>query len=298
MTILLTGATGTVGTGLSKRLMKEDLRVRVMTRSPEVSRFPEKVEVVRGEFSDPTSLRSAMKDISTLFLLNSVGPDELHQSMTAVNVARESMISNIVYLSVMDAEKFVNVPHFATKSAVERAIRSLGFSASFLRPNYFMQNDLKALSVLLKHSLYPMSIGACGLSMVDVRDIVDAAVIEVTRLERRERLGTIVSHNLVGPDVISADIATEIWSSALGKPIYYVGNDLAAAEEKMASNMPRSMAFDLCRMFEAFQSNGFIASTTDVEQFASLLGRHPRSYRCFVRDTLAGNYHCYSPRAQ
>jgi uncharacterized protein YbjT (DUF2867 family) len=133
-----------------------------------------------------------------------------------------------------------------------------------------------------------MAIGSHGVSMVDVRDIADAAAIELTRLECGERLGSIVSHNLVGSDVISADIATDIWSSELGKPIYYVGDDLTAAEEQMANGMPRSMAFDLCRMFEGFQTNGFVGSSNDVEQFSSLLGRPPRSYKSFVRETAAG----------
>lgn len=288
MTILVTGATGTIGARLSARLSMDGLSVRVMTRSPETSLFPKNVQVAKGDFSDLTSLRSAMEGVSTLFLLNAVRPDELHQGITAVNAAHEAGVRNIVYLSVMDAEKFVNVPHFAAKVAVERAIRSLGFSGAVLRPNYFMQNDLDALPVLVEHSVYPMVIGSRGVSMVDVRDIVDAAVIELTRLECGDRSGFIVSHNLVGADVVSADIATDIWSSELGKPIYYVGDDLKVAEDQLARGMPRSMAFDLCRMFEGFQTNGFIASSNDVEQFTSLLGRSPRRYRSFVQETLAG----------
>lgn len=53
----------------------------------------------------------------------------------------------------MDAEKFVTVPHVAAKVAVERAIRDLGFSGAVLRLNYFMQNDLDALSVPIEHSV-------------------------------------------------------------------------------------------------------------------------------------------------
>lgn len=287
MTILITGATGTVGAGLSARLANEGLSIRVMTRSPETSSFPKSIQVVKGDFADLASLRSAMEGVSTLFLLNAVRPDELHHGITAVNAAHQAGVRNIVYLSVMDAEKFVGVPHFAAKVAVERAIRDLGFSGAVLRPNYFMQNDLDALPVLIEHSVYPMVIGSRGISMVDVRDIVDAAAIELIRLERGSRAGSVETHKLVGADVITAEVATEIWSSELGKPIHYAGDDLTAAEEQMAKGMPQSIAFDLCRMFEVFQTNGFIASSNDVEQFTSLLGRSPRSYRSFVRETLA-----------
>ncbi|MBK6491101.1 MAG: NAD(P)H-binding protein [Sphingomonadales bacterium] len=61
MTILVTGATGAVGAGLSTRLSKEGLSVRVMTRSPETSPFPKDVQVAKGDFSDLTSLRSAVE---------------------------------------------------------------------------------------------------------------------------------------------------------------------------------------------------------------------------------------------
>lgn len=259
----------------------------MMTRSPDTARVPENVQVVKGDFSDLTSLRAAMDGISTLFLLNAVRPDELHQAITAVNAAHESGIRNIVYLSVMDAEKFANVPHFAAKVAAEYTIRSLGFSAAILRPNYFMQNDLDAVPVLIEHGVYPMVIGSRGVSMVDVRDIADAAVIELTRLERGERPGSVVSHNLVGADVVSAEMAAAIWSSALGRPIHYIGDDLARAEEQMSQGMPLSMAYDLCRMFEGFQTKGFAASSRDVEQFTNLLGRPPRRYRDLVRETVS-----------
>lgn len=288
MTILVTGATGTVGAGLINRLSDEGLSFRIMTRSPETARVPENVQVVKGDFSDLTSLRAAMDGISTLFLLNAVSPDELHQAITAVNAAHESGIRNVVYLSVMDAEKFANVPHFAAKVAAEHAIRSLSFSAAILRPNYFMQNDLDAVPVVIEHGVYPMVIGSRGVSMVDVRDIADAALIELARLERGERPGSVVSRNLVGADVVSADLAAAIWSSELGRPIHYVGDDLVRAEEQMSQAMPQSMAYDLCRMFEGFQTHGFAASSRDVEQFTSLLGRPPRSYRDLVRETVAG----------
>ena len=145
MTILLTGVTGTVGAFLSRRLSEEDLSVQAMTRSAETSRFPKNFQVVKGDFSELMSLRSAMEGVSTLFLLNAVRPDEFHQAITAANAANEAGVKSVVYLSVMNAEKFVNVSHFAAKVATERAIRSLGFSGTILRTNYFMQNDLNAL---------------------------------------------------------------------------------------------------------------------------------------------------------
>lgn len=90
MTVLITGAAGTVGAGLSARLANEGLRIRVMTLSPETSSFPKSIQVVKGDFADLASLRSAMDGVSTLLLLNAVRPDELHHGMTAVNAAHQA----------------------------------------------------------------------------------------------------------------------------------------------------------------------------------------------------------------
>jgi uncharacterized protein YbjT (DUF2867 family) len=48
----------------------------------------------------------------------------------------------MVYLSVIHADRFVNVPHFAVKFGAERMIEQMGFSATILRPAYFIDNDL------------------------------------------------------------------------------------------------------------------------------------------------------------
>lgn len=286
MTILVTGATGTIGSALVGSLAQSGVSARAMTRAPEKHRFPQGIEAVRGDMSDIQSVRSALSGVSTLFLLNAVGPEELHQALTTLSLAREAGVTRVVYLSVMDAEKFVDVPHFAAKAAVETAIKRLGFSATILRANYFMQNDIDALPAIVAHKVYPMVIGSRGLSMVDVRDIVDAAAIELLRLDNRECARAVTSFNLVGPDVITADLATTIWSHELNEPVVYVGDDLAAAEQRMARSMPLAIAYDLCLMFAGFQAHGFAASNADLERLTKLLGRPPRTYEDFVRESL------------
>src|SRR3546814_20926994 len=72
-----------------------------------------------------------------------------------------------------------NVPHFAGKFGVERMIERMGFSATILRPAYFMDNDLTIKDVVLGHGTYPMPIGDKGLAMIDGRDIGEIAAIEL-----------------------------------------------------------------------------------------------------------------------
>jgi uncharacterized protein YbjT (DUF2867 family) len=169
MTILVTGATGTVGSQLVAQLRARNADVRALLRDPGKAKLRAGVDVVQGEFLDVDAMRVALKGISTLFLLNAVVPDELTQALIALNLAREAGIERIVYFSVMHSDLYTNVPHFAGKHAVERMIEKMGLQATILRPAYFMQNDVRLKDAISGHEVYPMPIGDKGLAMVDAR---------------------------------------------------------------------------------------------------------------------------------
>ena len=103
MTLLVTGSTGLIGSNVVALLAAQGASVRALTRSPEKTRFPAGVEVVKGDFLDVASMRAAMAGVNTLFLLNTVAPDEVTQALIALNLAREAGIDRIVYLSYMDS---------------------------------------------------------------------------------------------------------------------------------------------------------------------------------------------------
>ena len=127
MTILVTGATGTVGRQVVEQLARRGADVRVLVRDPAKADFPAGVTAVKGDLLDVDSLRSAFSGVSTLFLLNAVVPDEFTQALIALNLAREAGVERLVYLSVIHSDVYVNVPHFAGKFGVERMIEQMGF---------------------------------------------------------------------------------------------------------------------------------------------------------------------------
>lgn len=284
MTILVTGATGTVGRHVVEQLVKHGADVRALVRDPAKADFPAGVTAVKGDLLDVDSLRAAFSGVSTLFLLNGVVPDEFTQALIALNLAREAGVERLVYLSVIHSDVYVNVPHFAGKFGVERMIEQMGFNATILRPAYFMNNELTIKDVVTGYGVYPMPIGSKGLAMIDARDIGEIAALELVRREKSGMPLPLVRINLVGPDTLTGAKAAAIWSEVLGRPIAYPGDDTAGFEQNLRQFMPSWMAFDMRLMTERFLTDGMIPEAGDVERLTKLLGRPLRSYRDFVAE--------------
>lgn len=282
MTILVTGATGNIGRQVVEHLVKRDADVRALVRDPSKVSFPAGVSVVQGDFLDVDSLRKAMSGVSTLFLLNAVVPDEFTQALVALNVARSAGIERIVYLSVIHADVYVNVPHFAGKFGVERMIEQMDFKATILRPAYFIQNDLMVEDIITGYGTYPMPIGAKGLAMIDARDIAEIAALELLRREQSAEPLALDRINLVGPQTLTGTDIAAIWSDVLARPINYSGDNTEGFEQNLKQFLPAWMAYDMRLMGERFFTDGMLPEAGDVERLTALLGRPLRPYRDFA----------------
>jgi len=245
MTILVTGATGRVGRHLVQQLVDRDAAVRVLVRDPAKADVPAGVEVAQGDLLDIDAVRRAFAGVRTLFLLNAVAGDEFTQALITLNIAREMGVERVVYLSVIHADRFVNVPHFAVKSGAERMIEQMGFSATILRPAYFIDNELMIKDVILNYGVYPMPIGGKGVAMVDARDIAEVAAVELIRRDQSVEKLPVEIINLVGPDTLTGADVAAIWSDVLARPIAYGGDDPTGFEQNLANIMPRWMAYEM-----------------------------------------------------
>jgi len=281
MTILVTGGTGNVGGAVVKELLKRGAKVRVLARKqPEEGRLPAVVEVAIGDLLDPVSVQKALDGADKLYLLNAVTPDELTQGLIAYDLAKRLKLKHIVYHSVFRVERFKDVPHFASKLAIENAVREFDVPFTVIRPNYFFQNDAALRDPLTKAGIYPMPLGRVGISAVDIRDIAEAAAITLTSEGHYGK-----TYNLNGPEVLSGTKMASIWSRLLGKEIRYSGDDMDAFEEQMRKRAPSWSAFDIRMMFQGYLERGFVAEAGDVETLTDLLGHPPRGYEDFARET-------------
>jgi uncharacterized protein YbjT (DUF2867 family) len=282
MTILVTGATGRVGRNVVEQLTKRGASVRVLTRDPAKAEFAAGVEVVKGDLLDIDALRAALSGVSTLFLLNAVTGDEFTQAIVTLNVARAMGVDHVVYLSVFEADRAVNVPHFAVKFGAERMLQSMGFNATILRPTYFIDNEVMIKDVITNYNVYPMPIGSKGVAMVDARDIAEVAAIELIRRDQASGKLPIETINLVGPDTLTGSDLAAIWTDVLGRPVVYGGDDPSGFEANMASFMPKWMAYEMRLMAERYVSDGMIPDEGDRERLTAILGRPLHTYADFA----------------
>jgi uncharacterized protein YbjT (DUF2867 family) len=281
MKVLVTGGTGNVGGAVVTELLKRGAEVRVLARKqPDAAKVPAGAEVAIGDLLDPVSVEEAVDGVDKLFLLNAVVTDELTQALIAYGIAKRAGLKHVTYLSVFKVEQFRDVPHFASKLAVEGALREFGVPYTILRPGYYIQNDESLKGALTGPGIYPMPIGDAGIAAVDTRDIAEAAAISLTEQGHEGK-----TYDLVGPTLISGPENAAIWSRLLGKEIKYTGHNFDQWELQMRKSMPNWSAYDLRMMFQGYFDRGFVSTETEVTRISTLLGHAPRSYEAFAAET-------------
>lgn len=281
MSTLVIGGTGTVGSAVVQELVRRGVpAIRVATRSAErASGMPQGVEGVVLDLTDPLTFEGVFEDTEQLFLLNAVSLTELHEGLSALEEAKRTGVGKIVYLSVQNAEGGPHIPHFASKAAIERAIRASGIPFVFLQPNNFFQNDFWLKDVILQYGVYPQPIGDVGISRVDIRDVALAAANALTddRFDGR-------AVPIVGPEVLTGEACARAWSEALGREISYGGHDLAAWEQQSRAAMPAWMVYDFRIMYEMFLEGDFVGTDEDLAATRDILGQDPRDFASFTRE--------------
>ena len=282
MKVLVTGATGAVGGELVKALLQRGAHVRALTRmQPKPGTFPGAVEIALGDLSDPVSVAEALRGVDKLFLLIGNVPDELTQALTAYGLAKKAGLKHVTYLSVFNADQFLEVPHFGAKAAVEKAIRVGGVPYTILRPGYFFQNERRLKAVLAGPGVYPVPAGNQGLAAVDVRDIAEVAAKSLTEENHRGK-----TYDLVSSEMLTGPGAAATWSKVLGKKITYAGHgDFDGFEAQLRkTGTPSWVAYDIRVMVQGYVERGLSNTEEQTARFAALLGHQPRTYSSFAEE--------------
>jgi uncharacterized protein YbjT (DUF2867 family) len=280
MRLLIVGGTGTVGSAVMTEALGRGLEVRVMTRSAEkAAALPVGVTGVVGDLEKPETLAECFAGADAAFVATALSQHETQMGLNAVAAALGAATGHVVYLSVHKVRTALHIPHFASKVPIEDALAQSGLRYTILQPNNFFQNDYWFQEAIVRYGVYPQPMSTKGINRVDVRDIALAAVNSIADGKHAGK-----GYPLVGPDALTGDETAEIYSSALGRAVRYIGADLEGWEKSTRTMMPGWLVDDLKIMYGHFVEHGLAAPVQDVEACSAVLGRAPRRFADWVAE--------------
>ncbi len=287
-TILVTGATGTVGREVVKQLsMQDSIRVRAgvhsIIKGENLRRLPD-VEVVEMEFEDPGSLHAAFTHVDKVFLITPNARDQVDQARILIDEARRADVQHIVRLSASgaDAEPAIQLGRWHRE--IERDIEQSGIAFTHLRPTSFMQNFINYNSGSIIHEgKFYMPTGEGKVSYVDTRDI---AAVGVEALIGADHEGK--AYEVTGPEALSHTQIADIFSEVLKKEVQFVDiPEHTALQTMLAHHTPEWMANAMLELYNLYKSGYGCRVTDTVERLA---GRPAHTFRHFAEDYT----HCFT----
>ncbi|MQY29049.1 NAD(P)H-binding protein [Nocardia aurantia] len=276
--ILVTGATGTIGSELVRQLAERGERVRALTRNPGTATFPDGVEVVGGDYADRDTLAAAMAGAEAAFLVGVFGP-HANADTDLVEAARAAGVRRAVKLSAIgtgDPELgWIGTWHHTG----EQALRDSGLTWTILRPSAFATNSLAWADEIRRGEPVPSRTGEGAQGVIDPRDV---AAVAVRALVSDAHAGQV--HTLTGPAALSEYDQAAVLGAALGREVKVVDlSDTEIRARMSAAGMP-SGYIDGVQQGTAFIRAGRNATVTD--DVREILGRPPRTYAEWVADHL------------
>ncbi|MFF4734111.1 SDR family oxidoreductase [Streptomyces mirabilis] len=274
--ILVTGASGTVGSEAARLLAAQHQPTRELVR--DVSRAPRAdIEIATGDFDRPDTLDAAMRGIETVILVSPAVPA---QEIAVIASATRQGVRHIVKIT-SKASADSPVERRRGQAQIEAYLETSGLSYTLLRANAYMQN-LLALAPMIKQSGgFLMSAGDGRVGMIDARDVATtAATVAASPGAHAGR-----TYWLTGPDLITYnDVAKEL-SDALGHPVEYRRTTPAEHQSAMIqAGVPETVATSNAQAFGLI-AEGDAAWLSD--NVVSLTDTAPRPLRTFINDHIA-----------
>ncbi len=281
-TILVTGATGNVGSILIPILTNLGADVRALTHDESKARGLKDAgaEVVVGDLDKPDTLDAAFRGVDKVFLTTPPNPNQVIQTKNGIEAAKRSGSPFIVRLSAgaLKEEMPGALPPISGQHAeTDPMLRASGLPYNIIRPHNFMQGTMMAAQTVASEGVVYMPLQDSKTGMIDVRDIVDVAVKVLTEAGHEGK-----TYDLTGPESISFhDVAAGL-SKVLGKEVKYVDVPLEAGREAMLGmGLSQWFADAMGEYFQAFSEGYGDFTTPDVEK---VTGNTPRSYETFASD--------------
>jgi uncharacterized protein YbjT (DUF2867 family) len=280
MKVLVTGATGNVGSYVVKELLN-------MGDNPVVAgtdiiklqtMFGDKIDAVEFDFTKSQTFDMALNDVDRVFLMRPPHLGKPEDLYPFIEATKQHNIKLLSFLSLMGVEKNTIPPHHK----IEKYIEEIGVPFAHIRPGFFMQNVSGIHSREIKE-MDKIFIPA-GRSKCSFIDAADIGLAIATVLHGPEKYKNTV-HTITGPEALDYYQIAEILSRVTGKRItydkpgflkyrsYYIKT---RGLDKGYVNVTVALYF-MTRMGAAKEVTG---------EFYNLTGKHPRTFEDFARENI------------
>jgi uncharacterized protein YbjT (DUF2867 family) len=282
--ILVTGATGNIGSQVVKQLLSDapDVSIKAAVHSSQnvkQVKSDDRVKVIQIDYNKAETLREALNGVDKLFLLTPDVPNAADLASNVVIEAKKAGIKQIVKQSVMGAALEADVGTMRLHRQVEKFIEQSGIPFTFLRPNEFMQNFVNFHSPSIKgNNAFYVPLEDAKVSLVDVRDIAAVAVKSLIDKDKHKNK----TYLITGPEALSYHQVAGILSSTTGRKINYVnisdGEARAAMKEIGMSDWLINTVSELSEYFRKGKASEISPEVEDVT------GNKPISFSQFAKD--------------
>lgn len=257
--LLLTGATGTIGSALLRRLLAEGQTVRCLVRDPRrLGPLRVRVQIALGDLADPPSFRNAMRGVDTVVHLAASTRDQQRGSIEElaaiatwrmVEAAQRAGVERFLFFSALGASEHHRARLFRAKALAEQAVRESDMSTTVLVPSLVYAPGDRRLTLLQRLALLPLvpvsGQGRAVCQPIWAEDVADCT-IAVLRGEAQPRNGGgHERYELAGPDALNYDqvIRTVLAASERERPLLHlptpvVSRALRATERAMKERAP------------------------------------------------------------
>jgi (4-alkanoyl-5-oxo-2,5-dihydrofuran-3-yl)methyl phosphate reductase len=267
--ILITGATGTVGSEVVAALLPAHVgQVRVLTRNPDAV-FPDGTQKVVADLAE-SDLAPALDGVDAVFLLTE-GLNIAAHDRRLVAAARLGSVERIVKLSVLAVGHGATDPISNLHRAGEEAIRDSGLGWTFLRPTAFMSNALNWAPMITTDQVVRAPFALGRAAVVDPADIAAVAAFCLTHDGHDGQI-----YELTGPEPLSPADQVAILSQVLDRDLRYAESDPADMLAQMVSyGMSEELAHAVVEQFRSTLKPFNSEPTGDI---AAVTSRPPRSF--------------------
>jgi uncharacterized protein YbjT (DUF2867 family) len=278
--ILVTGATGQVGSALLEELVRRGAQTRAMVRAEEYADgFAARgVEAVVGDFERPESLPGALSGVERVFLMSRDDPRQPEMEGGLIEAAARAGVGRIVKLSASGAGPDSPVALMRRHAQAERTLEDSGLGYTILRPQLYMQNFLRFGPSIATDGRFAAPMGNRRFALVDVRDVARVAAAALTK-ETYAGATYVVS----GPEALSYSEAAETIGAAIGKEVVYEPVEPRAFRDNLVveRGLPQWRADELAFIASAYGGGAGELVTNVVRRVG---GSEPCSFAQFVKE--------------